>query len=202
MNHDDRCKQAMSRRVSVITLVTAITFAAAASTASAQIDRQVDLSAGYLNVSGSMHGGTLQTSIEMAPGRSFVGEFNAAYGSYLCTACVDYLHLGGLVGFRFASNRTARYSTFWQVLAGGLHERVDDYYVDYCCGLPSRLQEGPTHGYFVFQPGIGMTAKVTSRFGIRAQADFQIAMPNGDNTEHPSPFPRAVVGAVIQLGKK
>lgn len=200
MSHDDGCKQGLSRTVSILGIVTAITFAAAASTAWAQTARQVDLFAGYLNISGSMHGGTLHASVETAPGRSVIGEVNAAAGPYLCAECVDYLHLSGLVGFRFTSHRTARYSPFWQILAGGLHERVDDHYVDYCCGQPSRLQEGPTYGYFVLQPGVGLTAKVTERFSIRAQADFQVAIPDGGGNEYPTPFPRAVVGAVVRLG--
>ena len=92
----------------------------------------------------------------------------------------------------------------WQVLAGGLHSTAGDYYVDYCYGLGRRYQQGYSVSYLALQPGGGVTVMVTPRFGIRAQADVQVAMTNSslfEPGEGNSIFPRVAVGGVIRLGR-
>ena len=96
---------------------------------------------------------------------------------------------------------TPRVSPFWQVLAGGLHSKAGDYYVDYCCNLGRRLEPGYTIDYLALQPGGGVTIMLTPRIGVRAQADFQVAIPDQSKWEGISIFPRVVMGGVIRLGR-
>ena len=201
MNHDDRCNRKDYRLVPITGIVAAIGFAVAISPALAQNVRQVDLSVGYLHVNRSMHGANVQVSAPMTRRWSVVGEFAGAFGPD-CAGCdPNYRDLAGLGGVRFAWHPTPRYSPFWQVLAGGLHSTALPYYVDYCCGLGPRYQEKFTVNYFALQPGGGITAMVTPRFGIRAQADLQFAIPDQSQWEGMSIFGRVVAGAVIPLGK-
>lgn len=86
-------------------------------------------------------------------------------------------------------------------MAGGLHSEAPEYYVDYCCNLGRRLEPGYTINYLVIQPGGGVTYMVTPRFGMRAQADLQLAIPDQREWEGYALFPRVVAGGVIRLGR-
>jgi len=192
------------RRRQAFRLGTIAVFGLAASTSSASAqDGQADLSVGYLNVSGSRHGVIVQASMALTPRWSIVGEFDMSNGpdSGCSVGCgPNFRDIAGLGGFRFAWHPTVRFAPFWQILAGGLHSKAEDYYVDYCCGLGRRLQPGFTVGYLALQPGGGVTAMVTPRFGLRAQAGLQLAIPDQSQWEGMSIFPRVAVSGVIRLG--
>src|SRR5688572_1183189 len=166
------------RRFLAVGVMTTTGLAVAVSTASAQDARQTDLSVGYLNVIGSMHGGNVQVTTQISRRWSLVGEFDASTGRD-CGGCEPvYRDLAGLGGVRYGWRPTTRVSPFWQVLAGGLRSGAADYYVDYCCGLGRQFQEGYAVDYLALQPGGGVTAMVNRRFGVRAQADIQLALTN------------------------
>lgn len=200
MIHGNKRRQQAFRMVRVFGIVAMTGLAAAVSPASAQNVQQVDLSAGYLNVNGSMHGVNAQVSAQISRRWSLVGEFDRSSGQD-CQGCDPTYHdLAGLGGVRFAWHPSRRIEPFWQVLVGGLHSVADGYYAQYCCGLGRQYEEGFTVNYLALQPGGGVTVMVTPRFGIRAQADFQFAIPDQSQWEGMSTFPRVVAGGVIRLG--
>lgn len=180
--------------------VVAAGWALAGSPASAQTTRQIDVSGGYLNVMGSMHGGNAQVDVELSRRWSFVGEFDWSRGRD-CTGCDPaYTDVAGLVGARFRWLRDGRISPFLQVLAGKLQSTAGDYQVELCCGLGGRMEEGFTMGYVALQSAGGMTAMITRRVGVIAQVDVQFAIPDDSQYYGMSIFPRVVTGAVIRLG--
>ena len=182
------------------TAVVAVGCLVAGSPASAQT-KQIDVSGGYLNVMGSMHGGHAQVDAELNRRWSFVGEFDWSRGRD-CAGCDPVFNdVAGLAGARFRWLRDGRVSPFAQVLAGGLQSTANDHYVEYCCGLGRRFQEGFTISYLAVQPGGGVTTMITPRVGVIAQVDMQLAIPDQNRYEGVSMFPRVVTGAVIRLGR-
>jgi hypothetical protein len=180
-------------------LALAIGLSIAATPASAQMAKEIDLSAGYLTT-GSMHGGNMQIAAELTRHWSLIGEVDLSQGRD-CAGCDPvYRDLAGLGGVRARWFRDARVSPFGQVLVGTLHSVAGDYYADYCCGIGRRLQNGYTVNYTAIQPGGGATIRVTPRIAIVAQADVQFAVPDQSQYEGMSIFPRIVTGDVIRLG--
>lgn len=189
------------RLVLISGIVATISVTVAASPASAQAVRQVDLSAGYLNVQESMHGVNVHASTGITRRWSLVGEFDGSNGEdpECSVGCgPNYRDVALLGGVRFAWHPTVRISPFWQVLGGGLHSTAADYYVDYCCGLGRRYQPRYTMNYLALQPGGGITIMLTPRFGIRAQTDVQWAVTSKFGGGG-SIFPRVVAGGVVRL---
>ena len=180
-------------------LIWTIGFIIVARPASAQDSHQTDVSTGNV-YAGSMNGWYIQLSAPMTRRWSLVGQLDGSYGPD-CSDCEpNYRDLAGLGGVRFTWHPSVRVSPFWQVLAGGLHSRAEDYYADYCCGLGRQYQKGFTVNYLALQPGVGVTVMVTPRFGVRAHADVQFAIPDQSQWEGMSIFPRVAVGGVIRLG--
>lgn len=185
------------RFIAAAVIAAGCTFAASAARAQT---KQVDVSGGYLTVMGSMHGGNAQVDAELNRRWSLVGEFDWSRGRD-CAGCDPiFTDLAGLVGARFRWLRDGRVSPFWQVLAGGLQSTAGDYEVEYCCGRGRRLEEGFTVSYVAIQPGAGVTAMITRRVGVSAQVDMQLAIPDQNEYEGMSIFPRVVTGVVIRLG--
>ena len=187
------------RVVDIAGIVAALGLAAA--TAFAQDVSQADVAVGYVNIGGTMKGVNVQATFPLTEHWNLVGEFNRASGAD-CSGCdPEFRDTSILAGVRYSWHPTPRVSPFWQVLAGGLHSKADEYYEDYCCGLGRRLQPGYTIDHFALQPGGGVTVMVTPRFGMRTQADLQVAIPDQSKWEGISIFPRVVVGGVIRLGR-
>ena len=181
-------------------IAVAIGLAAVTSPAFAQDMSQSDVSVGYLKASGTMQGVNVQATFAMTEHWHLVGEINSASGED-CSGCEPtYTDTSILGGVRYAWHPTRKLSPFWQIMAGGLHSKASDYYTDYCCGLGRRLESGYTINYLAIQPGGGVTYMVTPRFGVRAQADFQLAIPDQSDWEGYSLFPRVVASGVIRLG--
>ena len=175
--------------------------AAVTSPAFAQDAGQSDVSVGYLRVSGTIQGVSVQATFAMTEHWHLVGEINRASGAD-CSGCEPtYRDTSILGGVRYAWHATRRISPFWQVMAGSLHSNATDYNVSYCCGLGRRLERGYTINYLAIQPGGGVTYMFTPRFGTRAQADFQLAIPDQSEWEGYSLFPRVVASGVIRLGR-
>ena len=63
------------------------------------------------------------------------------------------------------------------------------------------LRPGGLGHLFGDAAGVGITAMMTPRLGIRAQADVQIAGSTDAYLQGTSIFPRTTVGAVIRLGR-
>ena len=78
-NKQRRQRQGFSRLFTV-TLIVTIGVTVAASGASAQTTPQVDVSVGYLNVAGTMHGWYFQPSVEVGPHWGLVAEFDKSSG--------------------------------------------------------------------------------------------------------------------------
>ena len=172
----------------------------AVSPATAQTTNHIDVSGGYLNVLGSMHGGNAQVNAELNRRWSFVGEVDWSRGGD-CAGCDPvFTDLAGLAGARFRWLGNGRVSPFFQVLGGGLQSTADDYQVEYCCGLGSQFREGFTKSYVAIQPGGGVTTMITRRVGLIAQVDIQFAIPDQSQSDI-SIFPRVVTGAVVRLGR-
>jgi hypothetical protein len=158
----------------------------------------MDVSAGYLNVGGTMHGANVQLAAHVSDRVRLVGEFNTSRGTD-CDICQpEYRDKSWLAGARMAFLPTRKYSPFAQVLVGGLQSAYDDYSVPLCCGLPNRLEKGATVSYLALQPGGGLTAMLTRRFGVQSQVDVQFA--TAERFEGISIFPRVIVGGVVRLG--
>ena len=201
MRNDTRLRGQGFRLVLISGIVVTIGVIVAAAPASAQAVRQLDLSAGYLNVNGSMHGVNVHMSTGITRGWSLVGEFDGSHGEdpECSVGCgPNYRDEALLGGVRFAWHPTVRISPFLQVLGGGLHSTAGAYYVDYCCGLGRRDQQGYTVNYLALQPGGGVTIMVTPRFGVRAQTDVQWGVTNKFGGGG-SIFPRVVAGGVVRL---
>ncbi len=196
MTHSNYC--AVWQRLGQ-SLLLAVVVTAAAAPAAAQAIRHVDVSAGYLNVSGTMHGANVQLGAAVSDHVRIVGEFNASQGKDCAICDPEYRDRSWLVGPRAAFLPARKLSPFAQLLIGGLQSSYDDYAVPLCCGLPDRLEKGATVSYLAIQPGGGLTAMLTPRFGLQSQADVQLA--STDRNEGLSIFPRIVVGAIVRLGR-
>jgi hypothetical protein len=180
--------------------VGAIGFTGAATSLSAQDVDHVDVAVGYVNVGGSMHGVDVQVSKPLTPRWSFVADFDRSVGPD-CSGCEPtYRDFAGFGGVRQTWHPTTRTTPYWQLLVGGLHSTSDGYTVEPCCGLGGRFQPGQTVNYFALQPGAGVTLMLSSRFGVRGEADWQIAIPDQSEFEGAMVRPRVVVGAVLRLG--
>src|SRR5262245_22786392 len=165
-------------KVSTCILAFVAAVALGSSTAAAQTGKQIDVSAGYLQISPSMRGGNAQVAFEMTRRWSLIGEGNWSKGRD-CSHCDPvYTDVAVLAGVRARWFRDARVSPFAQILGGVLHSDADDYYAEYCCGIARRLEKGYTINYAAIQPGVGVTAMVTPRIGIVAQGDLQFAIPD------------------------
>jgi len=86
-----------------------------------------------------------------------------------------------------------RFTPFWQLLGGGLFSNGE--------GRTCSCGQAVSVTYLAVQPGVGITAMMTPRLGIRAQADVQIAGSTDAYLQGTSIFPRTTVGAVIRLGR-
>ena len=151
MTQRERRRGHAVRLVRIAGMVMTLGFAVLIAPAFPQNIGQVDLSMSYLNVSGSMHGASVQMSVPISRRWSVVGEFDWASGRD-CAGCDPiFRDLAGLAGIRFAWRPTGRISPFWQVLAGGLHSTAEGYTAEYCCGLGLRYQQGYTVNYFALQ---------------------------------------------------
>lgn len=171
----------------------------AAGSASAQDDRFAEVSAGYLNVGGLMHGWSVEVSKPFTPQWALVGEVNRARGRD-CQGCdPTYNDTSVLGGVRYRWLRGARIWPSAQVLVGGLHSVADGYWTDLIFG-PRFYEEGYTVNYFAIQPGGGVTVMLTPRVGIRTHVDLQFAVPNQAEYEGFSIFPRVLVGGVFRFG--
>ena len=191
----------MKKSQPVVTALVAAAFGWLASAASAQDVRQPEVSIGYLNVGGTMHGSNVQVFKSISTHVGLVGEFDWSKGRD-CSDCDPvYRDMAGLGGLRFTWFDNRRVSPFSQVLFGGLHSTSAGYYAEYCCGLGRRYQSGYTIDYAAIQPGAGVTIRVSRRLAIRAHTDIQFAIPDQNQWEGISIFPRTVAAAVIRLGK-
>jgi hypothetical protein len=166
--------------------------------AAAQSIPAVDFTAGYLNVSGTMHGVNGQVAVSLSRGWTLLGEVNSSRGHDPGDTTYTYRDLGVLGGARYTWSRS-RVSPFAQLLAGGLQSKG--------AGEPCYIFSGCEHreytvDYFAVQPGGGVLIMLTERYGIRAQADLQLAIPDQSKFEGMSLFPRVVVGAVVRLGRR
>ena len=173
-----------------------------ASSASAQDVRQPDMSIGYLNVMGTMHGGNAQVALPLSPHVGLVGEFDMSKGRD-CGDCNDHVYhdMAALGGVRFTWFGDRRVSPFSQVLIGGLHSRASGYDAEYGFGLGRRYQPGFTVDYGALQPGAGLTLRVNQRLAFRAQTDVQFGFADQNQFEGVSLFPRTVAAVVVRLGK-
>ena len=154
---------------------------------------RTDVSAGYLNVSNSMHGWNAQVSAKRTRRMSLVGEVNGSYGSDCgCGDNITYSDVSGLAGVRFGYQQSGRVWPFWQVLGGMLNTTTHDG-----DGASSYYQAAQsTRRIVVLQPGVGATVMVGPRFGIQTQADFQLGDP-----EVIGLMPRLAAGVVIRVGR-
>ena len=192
-------------RTMFTTLTAAYALILAAGTAHAQESRQTDVSDGYLNVSGSMHGWVVALSTERTNHWGLVAQVDRTTGAD-CGDCEPEFHdLAVLGGVRYSWHSTPRIIPFWHVLAGGLHSVAQPYSYECGClfgGRPSRIEEpGYTVDYFALQPGGGVTMRLTPRFGVRATADLQWAIPDQSKWEGTTFFPRVAIAGVVRLGK-
>jgi hypothetical protein len=166
----------------------------------AQVDRPVEISAGYLNVGESMHGWTAQVSKDVTPHLAVLFEVSRLHGAD-CQECQPvYNDLGVLGGVRYSWRRASRLVPSWQILGGVLHSKSEPYYADLIFGPPS-YEESYTVNYLAIQPGAGLTVMLTPRVGVKVQADLQFAIPDQSEYEGISVFPRVTVGAVFRLGR-
>ena len=154
---------------------------------------------------GTMPGANAQISFPLSDRWSLVGELNVASGRE-CDGCDrrfnDFSVLGGV---RANWWPTRRVSVSTQVLAGGLHSRGEGYSwsTTFANGRTvGGYEEAFTVNYVAVQPGAGATLMITPRIGIRLQTDLQVAIPDQDEFEGISVFPRTVVGTVIRLGPR
>ena len=180
--------------------LTVATLALIAAPAFAQTDRAVEVSAGYLNVGGHMHGWSLQVSKDLTSRFAVLFEVDRSRGAD-CSGCEPiYRDLGVLGGVRYTWRRHSRFEPSWQVLAGMLHSTSEPYYAELIFG-PPYYEEGYTINYLALQPGAGFTVMMTPRVGLRMQTDLQFAIPDQSEYEGFSVFPRVTLGAVFRLGK-
>ena len=193
-------KTPASRASDYVGLAWVLTFSVTllSSPAFAQDVRQTDVSAGYLNVNGSMHGWNVQLTAPVSSRWSLIAELDGSRGHDPGSDDYTYRDFAFLGGVRFGWQPTPRISPFWQVLAGGLNSKAAGGY----CTITGRcVRDEFSVNYFALQPGGGVTVMVTPRFGIRAQADMQLAIPDQSQYEGMTMFPRVVTGAVIRLGR-
>lgn len=206
------CAPAILRRLWVTCIATVIAVSVSAPIATAQTKGQVELFGGYAHLLDyrSLQGGSVQVSAGLSPQWAAVLDLDAEYrnvwydyGKFHIVDAGHFreLHLAGLVGFRRTIGRPARLSGYWQALAGGLQEKLYDVCNSGGNGRPCRPAEDSSQGYFVIQPGLGVTAIVTPRFGIRAQGDLRVGAPDGRNYEYPFGWYRTVAGGFIRFGK-
>jgi hypothetical protein len=181
-------------------LITAIVFGLTSTSAFAQSERPVELSASYLTMGGTMHGWSAEASKVLTPHVAVLFEVDRLTGAD-CAGCEPVYHdLGLLGGVRFNWLRGGRFTPSVQMLAGMLHSKSEPYYADLIFG-PSHYEESETVDYFALQPGVGFTVMVTPRVGLRMQSDLQFAIPDQSEYEGFSIFPRVTVGAVFRLGR-
>lgn len=122
-----------------------------ATSASAQ-DMRPEVSVGYLNVMGTMHGGNAQVLLPLGHRFGLVGEFDMSKGRD-CRDCDPvYRDKAGLGGVRITWLSDRRISPFSQFLVGGLDSHADGYYEEYCCGLGRRYQPALSVNYAALQP--------------------------------------------------
>jgi len=168
--------------------------------------RQTDVSVGYLRP-GCMNGLNAQFSSEQTPRLGAVAEFNMAVGTD-CSAegapprYKDFAILGGL---RVSWYPSAKTTVFVQALGGFLHSTAGAYTTHYQASdgsTKSYANPALTIDYLALQPGGGVTLMFTPRFGVRAQADLQYAIPDQSQWEGISIFPRVAAGGVVRLGRQ
>jgi hypothetical protein len=188
----------MSMRVRTLLALGALALAVPPSSASAQDDRQTDVSAGYLNVQRTMHGWYAQLSTEVTRHFGFVAQVDGSYGPDSPGEEPDYRDHAFLGGARFTYRLTPGVSVFFHGLGGLLYSVAGAYsYEVLSLGrvVVISYDDTPTT-YLALQPGGGGTFMVTRRFGIRAQADVQFAFAG----EGVAMFPRVAAGGVVRIG--
>ncbi len=124
--------------------------------ASAQIEE--DVAAGYLNVSGTGHGGFGQLSVDMGRRWGVFGQVDATAAHDPGVDTTMYRDLGVLGGVRYRWQPSRRVSPFWQLGVGVLHSKITSDYVDF--------RGRPVHNTFTvnfqpIQPGGGVTVMMT-----------------------------------------
>lgn len=99
MIHEHRCNGQGHGLSPGTGIVAAAVFVVAISSASAQSLHETDVSAGYLTLGGSMHGGSIQLTVPVTERWNIVGEFDASRGRD-CSGCEpayrDFAGLGGV----------------------------------------------------------------------------------------------------------
>ena len=202
MAHQNTYSRRTFQALRITCIVTVTVVVAAAGPVFAQGTGQAEVAVGFLrNIGGTMQGVNVQAALPLGEHWHLVGEINRSTGAD-CSGCEpQFRDTSILGGARYSWYPSRSASPFWQVLVGGLHSKADDYSLEYCCGLGTRLHPGYTIDYLAFQPGGGVTFTVTPRFGIRAQADALIGIPDQREWEGISIFPRVVVTGVIRLGR-
>lgn len=165
-----------------------------------QASSNIGVSAGVLTT-GTMQGATFQVHAPLTPRFSVVGEVNRSRGRD-CDDCGPvYNDTSVLAGVRVGAAKPRRVSAFGQVLVGGLHSVAGSYTDVYCCGIGPRTEPGYTIDYLAVQPGGGFTVRLTPRVALQTQADLQFAVPDQQQWEGASVFPRMTVGATVRLGR-
>jgi opacity protein-like surface antigen len=178
--------------------------AGSASAQSSQSPSGIEIGGGYLNIMGTMQGANLQVAVPFGDSWSVIGELNIASGRD-CRGCDPrFSDVSGLAGVRASWLGRRRITPFVQILAGGLHSKAEPYSWAVTFANDVRVGEsaaGFTVNYLAFQPGAGITIRLTPRVGLRLQTDVQVAIPDQQEYEGLSVFPRTLVGAVVRLGR-
>lgn len=175
----------------LVTLLTGLTLSA--SPVFGQNVSPADVSVGVLTVNGTMFGVNVQVTKPLSGNWSLVGEVDWSRGSDPGDDSYIFQDVAGLGGFRYNFRPARTVSPFWQIMAGGLTSKG----VGSWCTVSGRCSADSFRmNYLALQPGGGVTAMLTPRFGVRAQFDVQFAV----GYEHVGVFPRAAIGAVIALG--
>jgi hypothetical protein len=183
----------MTRR-SLVTLLIGLTLSA--SPVFAQDLPPADVSVGSLTVNGTMFGVTLQGTKPLSWNWSLVGEVDWSRGPDPGDDVYTFQDVAVLGGFRYTFAPARRVSPFWQVMAGGLTSKGEGRW---CTTTGRCREESFRRNYLVIQPGGGVTAMLTPRFGVRAQLDVQVAVARSE--AYVAVFPRFAIGAVIALGR-
>lgn len=186
----------MTRILIMVTILTLV-----AGPAFAQSDRPVEISAGYLSVGGTLRGWSAQIGKDITPGLAILFEVDRSRGADCADCQPVYRDLGVLGGVRYSWRRRSRLVPSVQILGGVLHSKSEAYYADLIFAPPS-YEESYTVNYLAIQPGVGFTAMLTPRFGVRVQTDLQFGIPDQSEYEGISLFPRVTLGAVVRLGSR
>ena len=184
-------------RIGRVVLLAAAAAMARPLPASAQISG--DVAGGYLNVSGTMHGGFGQVTFDLGPRWSVFGQVDGSRGHDVGDDTTTFRDVGVIGGARRRWQPSPRVSPFWQVGVGALHSEGITDTVD-IRGRP--VHDTFTVNYLVLQSGGGVTVMMTPRVGMRAQLDLQFGIPDQSQFEGVSAFVRPSIGVVMRFGSR